>query len=41
MSKQRQAQSATTRIDVITPSLGPVPAIYVRIRRPARPVRSK
>lgn len=41
MSKHQQAKSATTRIDVITPALGPVPALYVPIRRLARPARSK
>lgn len=33
MSKQGHAQSATTRVDVLTPALGPLPTIYVPVRR--------
>lgn len=34
MSKQAQPRSTTTRVDVVTPEFGPLPAIYVPIRRP-------
>lgn len=33
MSKQATARSATARIDVLTPALGPIPTLYVPIRR--------
>jgi hypothetical protein len=35
MGKKAQPRSTTTRIEVVTPDFGPVPAIYVPIRRPA------
>lgn len=37
MSKQAQPRSTTTSIDVVTPDFGPVPAIYVPIRRVPTP----
>jgi hypothetical protein len=36
MSKQAKP---TTQIDVLTPALGPVPALYVPIRRAPRATR--
>ncbi|HEY4453145.1 MAG TPA: hypothetical protein VGN81_02435 [Pseudonocardiaceae bacterium] len=42
MGKQAQPQSTTTRVDVVTPDFGPIPAIYVPIRRPkTAPQRAK
>lgn len=41
MSKQSQIKSATTRLDVVTPALGPVPALYIPLRRQARPVSGR
>lgn len=42
MSKKAQPRSTTTRVDVVTPDFGPIPAIYVPIRRPrTAPQRTK
>lgn len=41
MSKQPQTKSATTRAYVVTPALGPVPALYIPLRRQARPVSKR
>jgi hypothetical protein len=40
MNKQARPRSTAAEIDVVTPSLGPVPVIYIPIRRERRSTKT-